>query len=410
MKRRIVVGLMSGTSMDGIDAAVLEIRGAGARSRARQLAFIAVPYPRGVRDRLFRICAAMVSSPIKPAEISSLNFQLGDLFAQAAIRAARRAGLALDEVDLIGSHGQTIYHDPQGSPPSTLQLGEPAIIAERTGVTTVADFRPADIAAGGEGAPLVPYVHYLLFRDKKKSRAIHNLGGISNLTYLPAGARLRDVVAFDTGPGNMVIDGLCRWLTRGKKGSDRGGAMARRGTVQEGLLRDLLRHPFFAKRPPKSTGREEFGAAFVSSLIHKARRRGMRPLDLLTTATALTARSIGRAYRDFILRRLGKVDEIYFTGGGRKNHTLLELLRRELPCARVGVVEELGWDGDALEAQAFALLAHEAVEGSAGNLPRATGARHEVILGKIVPGRNYRGVRLRRSKFKVQGSRFGVRR
>ena len=392
--KRIVVGLMSGTSMDGIDASVIEIVDSGKKKRIRPLSFITTPYPREIRESLLEICRGR-SLKSGVAEVSSIHFRLGELFAQAAVRAVRKAGRSLKEIDLIGSHGQTIHHHPRGPGGSTLQLGEPAIIAERTGVTTVADFRPADVAAGGEGAPLVPYVHYLLFRNRRRSRAIHNLGGISNLTYIPAGGGLKDVVAFDTGPGNMVMDGLCRWMTKGKKGSDRGGSLARKGKVQEALLKDLLRHPFFSKPPPKSTGADEFGAQFVSSLCHRVMRRGIRPLDLLATATALTAFSIARSYQDFIIRRFGKPDEIYFTGGGRKNRTLMEMLKRQLKFIRVGVVEDLGFDGDALEAQAFALLAHEAAEGIAGNVSRVTGARHEVVLGKVTPGRNYLGIKLK---------------
>lgn len=392
--RRVIVGLMSGTSMDGIDAAVVEVTGAGEQSRLKAIAFVVTAYPGQVRERLFAICADRGGPATTLSEVSSMNFKLGELFARAAARAVSKAGLSLGEVDLIGSHGQTVYHAPKGKERSTLQLGEPAVIAERTGVTTVADFRPADIVAGGEGAPLTPYAHYLLFRDCKKSRAIHNLGGISNLTYLPAGGALKDLIAFDTGPGNMVIDGLCRRMTRGKKRSDQGGIMAGKGTVHEDLLRQLLRHPFFSRRPPKSTGREEFGEPYVSALYQTAKKRKIRPMDLLATATALTACSIRRAYREFILPRLGKVDEIYFTGGGRRNHTLMNMLRSELNFTRVGRVEEVGFDGDALEAQAFALLANEAIEGVAGSLPQVTGARRNVVLGKIVPGKNYLRVKL----------------
>ena len=392
--KRLVVGLMSGTSMDGIDAALGEVTGSGESCRFRPLGFVTTPYPKPIREELLEIGDGKDHGS-DLAKISSLNYRLGELFAQAAARATKKMGRSLRSVDLIGSHGQTVYHHPRGRGGSTLQLGEPAIIAERTGVTTVADFRPADVASGGEGAPLTPYVHYLLFRNKRKSRAIHNLGGISNLTYLPAGGGMKDVVAFDTGPGNMIIDGLAGWLTRGKNSSDRGGGLAGKGQVQAGFLRDLMRHPFLSVSPPKSAGREEFGGEFVSALRQRAKKKGIRPLDLMATATALTASSIGKAYREFVLRRFGEVDEIYFTGGGRKNRTLMEMLRRELPFAKVSVLEELGFDGDALEAQAFAILANEAVDGNTGNLPRVTGAGHGVVLGKIVPGKNYLGVKLK---------------
>ena len=398
--KRIAIGLMSGTSMDGIDAAVVEIHRRGRTRTIKALGFVTVPYPAGVRKRLLDVTKTP-NSLSRLSEISALNFTIGEHFAAAALKAMRQSGLTPGQIDLIGSHGQTVGHFPQAGVPSTLQLGEPAVIAHRTGVTTVADFRPADIAVGGEGAPLTPYVHYLLFRHGRKSRAIHNLGGISNLTYIPAGGSLEDVIAFDTGPGNVVIDEVCRRTTGGKKALDRGGRMARRGRVREELLRDLLRHPFFSRRPPKSTGREEFGAAYVAALMRKAKGLGIAPLDLLATVTAFTARSIGEAYRRFVLR-LGRIDEIYFAGGGRKNRTLMEMLAKELGFAKVSVVEEAGLDGDALEAQAFALLADEAVEGAAANLSRVTGAEREVVLGKIVPGRNYQGVKLKSSKFNVQ--------
>lgn len=394
--KRLVVGLMSGTSMDGIDAALVEITGSGEKTCLEPLGFLTVPYPKEVKKDLLEINRGRYPQS-DLAEISALNFKLGELFAQAAMRVLQRNRRSLRSVNLIGSHGQTVYHNPKGKTKSTLQLGEPTIISERTGVTTVADFRPADVAAGGDGAPLTPYVYYLLFKHRKKSRVIHNLGGISNLTYIPAGGGPKDIVAFDTGPGNMIIDGLVQSITRGKSNSDRGGVMARRGKVHAGFLRVLLRHPFFSLRPPKSTGRDDFGGEFVSTLRQRAKKRGIRPLDLLATATALTAFSIGEAYRDYVLARLGlgKVDEIYFTGGGRKNHTLMGLLRKELGFAKVGVVEDLGFDGDALEAQAFAVLANEAVEGLRGNLPRVTGANHSVVLGKIVPGRNFLRVKLK---------------
>lgn len=392
--KRIAIGLMSGTSMDGIDAAVVEIRRHGWQREVKALAFVTVPYPKKLKEVLLRVTQDE-NALSRLSEISALNFVIGEHFAAAALKAMRRSGLSPERVDLIGSHGQTVSHRPRGKEPSTLQLGEPAVIAQRTGVTTVADFRPADVAAGGEGAPLTPYVHYLLFRDRSRSRAIHNLGGISNLTYIPAGGTLKEVVAFDTGPGNMVIDNLCRRVTRGEKGFDSGGRLARRGNVHERLLKELLRHPFFSRRPPKSTGREEFGAGFVASLVRSAKRMGIGPSDLLATATAFTAHSIGAAYRNFILPS-GNLDEIYFAGGGRKNRTLMEMLREELPFAKVELVEKLGLNGDALEAQAFALLADEAVEGVAADLSRVTGAAQGLVLGKVVPGRNYLGVKLRK--------------
>lgn len=380
--------------MDGIDAAVVEIRRHRGKRRVKALAFVTVPYPNKLKKKLLQVTAdGDVLSRL--SEISALNFVIGEQFATAALKAVRQCGLSPGRIDLIGSHGQTVYHRPRGKEPSTLQLGEPAVIAQRTGITTVADFRPADVAARGEGAPLTPYVHYLLFRDRRRFRAIHNLGGISNLTYIRAGGTLKQVLAFDTGPGNMVIDELCRRVTGGEKGFDSGGRLARSGKVHERLLKTLLRHPFLARRPPKSAGREEFGAGFVASLMRSAKRMGVGRMDLLATATAFTARSIGDAYRRFVLP-LGPIDEIFFAGGGRKNRTLMDMLKAELAFAKVAPIEELGVNGDALEAQAFAILADEAIEGVAVNLSGVTGARHEVVLGKVVPGRNYLGVKLRK--------------
>ncbi|NIO11618.1 MAG: anhydro-N-acetylmuramic acid kinase [Deltaproteobacteria bacterium] len=392
--KRIVVGLMSGTSMDGVDAALGVVTGSGESCRFKPLGFISTPYPKRIREELLEIGQAHNRSP-NSTQLASLNFRLGELFAQAAERVVRSAGRSLRSVNIIGSHGQTVFHHPRGRERATLQLGEAAVIAERTGVTTVADFRPADVASGGEGAPLTPYVHYLLFRNKRKSRAVHNLGGISNLTYLPAGAGMKDILAFDTGPGNMIIDELTGWVTRGKLTFDRRGVLARKGRVQTDLLKELMRHRFLSAPPPKSAGREEFGRDFISALRQRAKKKRIRPLDLLATATAFTAASIGKAYNDFVLRRRNGVDEIYFTGGGRKNRTLMEMLARELPFAKVSVIEDLGYDGDALEAQAFAILANEAVEGHISNLPGITGAKHGMVLGKIVPGKNFLRVRLK---------------
>lgn len=390
---RVVVGLMSGTSADGVDAAVVKIQRRGAKRSVTPVSFQTFPYPRTLKRRILRLMHGEVAGA---EEIASLDVGVGGCFAAAALSAIGRAGISLRRVDLIGSHGQTVCHRPRESEPATLQLGEPAVIAERTGITTVADFRPGDVAAGGEGAPLVPYAHFILFAHPKFTRAIHNLGGISNLTLLPAAVDAREITAFDTGPGNMVIDGLCRRLSRGRRAFDLNGAQAQRGRVDEDLLRSLLRHPYFSRRPPKSTGAEDFGAEFVARLLRRARRKRLGAADLLATATALTARSIGKAYRELVLPRIRKLNEIYFAGGGRRNRALMAMLKEELPFARVGVVEELGFDGDALEAQAFALLAYEAVEGVAANLPRVTGARHPVVLGKITPGKNYSRVILRR--------------
>ena len=376
-----VVGLMSGTSADGVDAAVVDIpRGGG----ARLVAFRTFPYPPKLRRAVLDLCRPETA---RVADLCQLNFVLGEVFADAVGRLARKAGIAPAEIDLIGSHGQTVWHDPRGRRfgrrrvRSTLQIGEPCVIAERTGVTTVADFRPRDIAAGGEGAPLVPHADWVLFADARRSRAMQNIGGIANVTYLPAGGGPEAVLAFDTGPGNMVIDRLVFLATGGRRSYDAGGRIAAGGTVREDLLAEWLKHPYFRRRPPKSTGREEFGWDYADGLWRQGRRRRVGTGDLLATATALTAASIAAAYRRFLP---GPVDEAIVSGGGARNKTLTAMLTRRLAPAKVMPSDAVGLDADAKEAVAFAVLAAETIRGRAGNVPAATGAGRAVVLGKIV--------------------------
>lgn len=376
-----VAGLMSGTSADGVDVAIVDITPRGLTTRALGT----VPYPAALRRALFRLSDAAAS---RVDELCHVNFALGEAFASALVRVARKRRIALRTIDLVGSHGQTVCHLPRRrrfggrALRSTLQIGEPSVIAERTGITTVADFRPRDIAAGGEGAPLVPYADYVLFRDERKSRAIQNIGGIANVTYLAAGCDVSQVVAFDTGCGNMVIDAIARRLSRGKKHHDAGGALAARGTVHGQLLTELMRHPFLRRRPPKSTGREEFGLHFAEALWKRARRRRISGGDLLATVTAFTARSIADAYARFLR---GVIDEVILCGGGVHNRTLVRMLKEELPESDVQSSAAFGIDPDAKEAISFAILAAETIRGKAGNVPSATGARRPVVLGKIIP-------------------------
>jgi len=386
IRPHLVIGLMSGTSCDGVDAALVRVCGCGLRTRVELAAFITVPYPAAVRR-----VVARASSPGEGRVdlVCQANVLVGELFAEAALEVARRGGVAMRRVDLIGSHGQTIQHLP--SPvrvagrrvASTLQIGEPSVIAERTGVTTVADFRPRDMACGGQGAPLVPYVDYLLLRHRTRARVALNIGGIANATWLPPLCRPDQVVAFDTGPGNMVLDALARHASGGRRRCDRDGAMAARGTVCEPLLRRLLRHPFFRNAPPKSTGRETFGEAFVGGLLERA--GDLSVADLLATATELTVRSIAGALERFV-RPLGGIDEVIASGGGCHNATLMALLSAALSPTPVRRSDAFGLPADAKEAMAFAVLAHETLAGRAGNLPSATGARRAAILGKIIPG------------------------
>jgi len=376
------IGLMSGTSADGVDAALVDVRGTSHDLKITLKAYRTFPFPTAFRERLLQ---AMTGGTVE--DVCHLNGALGEWFARAALKVLKAAGVSPRRVALIGSHGQTVHHLPKprrepviGPVRSTLQLGAPAIIAERTGITTVADFRSRDVAAGGEGAPLTPYLHYQLFRHPSRARAVVNFGGISNLTYLPAGGSLQSVRAFDTGPGNMVVDGVVRSVTGGRYQYDRSGRLARAGKVDEGLLRRLLQHPFLRRRPPKSTGREEFGERFIDRVVLLGRLAGLSDADLVATATAFTARTIADAQK-FLPR---PVEEVVISGGGARNLTLVSMLRDEIGTP-VRPVEALGWDGRALEAVAFAVFAYQHVRGVPCNLPQVTGAKRAVVLGTITP-------------------------
>ena len=393
MPTHTFIGLMSGTSHDGIDAVLVDIAFARKRFHVHQRAFQSFPYSRPLRERLLRLSQGAL---IDAGEVAQVNVLLGELFAKAALKVCSSAQILPEQVAAIGSHGHTIYHRPRhGSKPgASLQIGEPAVIANHTGITTVADFRPADVAIGGEGAPLVPYVHYFLFHQPQKSIAVHNIGGIANVTYLPAGKGLEDVLAFDTGPGNVLIDGVVQTVSKGKQLYDKDGRFARTGTVHTQLLAELLRHPYFRRRPPKSTGREEFGASFIEQFLHKAADLQLSPPDQVATATALTAESMARAYRNFVYPH-GPLDEVLLTGGGGLNPTLRTQFAQALPEVKVLTLEEVGFKGQALEALAFAVLAYATLHGMPSNVIGATGAQDTIVLGKVVPGHNYHSTRLR---------------
>ena len=379
-----VIGLMSGTSADGIDAALVTFEG----DAFRLVSFHQNPYPPDLRKRILAVSSPGTS---RLEDVVRLHFLLGERFAEAARAVAGVAGMPMERVDLIGSHGQTILHLPEPVPEgdlalrATLQIGEPSVIAERTGVTTVADFRPRDIAAGGQGAPLTPYFHYLLLRHPAQGRAALNVGGIANMTYVPPGAGPEAVVAFDTGPGNMVIDGLVERITGGARTMDLGGERARRGRAHAELLDALLADPYFSQAPPKTTGRERFGGAYIDALLCRARALGLSDDDLIATATALTARSVGDAVRNFLGTR-APLAEIVVGGGGARNLALLDALARELPGAKISTFDAHGVPAEALEAVIFAALARLTILNVPNNIPSATGARHPVVLGKIVPG------------------------
>lgn len=370
-------GIMSGTSLDGIDAVVVEIQDA----RVNTLAFHTVAWPREVRAALLAVSDASTHT----RDIARLHFLLPELYAEAFLEACRKARIKPGRVAVLGCHGQTIYHEGRPSPylgrpvACTLQIGDGNVLAARTGVPVVCDFRPADIAAGGQGAPLVPWVDYLLLRDRKASRVALNIGGIANVTCLPAGCRAEEVLAFDTGPGNMVIDQLMARLTGGKETYDRDGAFAARGAVHPEIVEQLLDDDYFRLRPPKSCGREQFGAAFVDRLL----AFGLPPEDTVATATYFTAAAVAEGLARFAGAEEAPPDQVIVSGGGVHNRTLMRFLRAELPESEVVRSEIFGIDADAKEAIAFAVLARETFLGRPANLPSATGARRPAILGKL---------------------------
>jgi anhydro-N-acetylmuramic acid kinase len=448
-KGRLAIGLMSGTSMDGVDAALVRIGGTADRPKMRLLAFLTLPYPKWVRDGLLRVAGG---DPTFAEEISGLNFMLGEAFAEAALRVCQRARVSPEHLSVIGSHGQTIHHFARGTPlpsrkllreleklrpkvealerklrkhgvsgkefavginldqlptfraamfkgkpikdiwfwgaSSTFQIAEASVVAERTGVPVVSDFRTADMAAGGQGAPLVPMVDYLLLGEKREGVVALNVGGIANITIIPASAEPRRVFGFDTGPGNMVMDGLVRHFTKGRTSYDAGGRWAARGKVIEPLLERMLGFPFFKREPPKSAGREQFGQWFMESFLLSQRRA--RPEDLLRTATELTARGVSEALERFVFPKVD-VQRLIVSGGGAHNRLLLRRLQELAPQLRISLSNDYGLPVDAKEAMAFALLADRTMRGLPGNLPAVTGARRAVVLGKIsrpaCPGR-----------------------
>jgi len=382
-----VVGMMSGTSADGIDVALVQVTGAPPRLVARLEGHHHVPYPDYIRQRVLRLANG---NPATTAEISELNFLLGEAFARAAIKACKHWRVAMRTISLIGSHGQTVFHLGAAAryqgivrAPSTLQIGETSIIAERTGITTVGDFRAADMAAGGQGAPLIPFVDYLLYRDELLGRVALNIGGIANASVIPAGARSTDVFAFDTGPGNMIVDALMERITRGKSTCDRDARFALSGRTIPELLVRMMREPYLRKKPPKSTGRELFGSEYARMLLSWGHHHHVGHADIVRTATVFTPLSIADAFRRFILPR-AQVHELIVAGGGARNPLMMAQLAASLPGIDVLPASRFGVPVEAKEAFGFALLAYETYHGRPGNIPSATGAKHPVVLGKVV--------------------------
>jgi anhydro-N-acetylmuramic acid kinase len=384
-----VLGIMSGTSADGIDVARVRISGAPPALSVKLEGHFHARFPASVRAEILRIAEGERATA---GEISQLNFLLGEEFARAAIEACRAWRFPLRKIDLIGSHGQTIFHQGAATKylgaarvASTLQIGEPSLIAARTGITTIGDFRPMDMAAGGQGAPLVPFVDYILYRHARRGRVALNIGGISNVTVIPAGARQEEVFAFDTGPGNMIVDALAAHATRGRWKYDRDARIAMRGKTIPALLDLLMRDAYLRKPPPKSAGREQFGRAYSEKILASGRKRRARTEDMLRTATVFTALSIADAFHRFIFPR-ARVEECIVGGGGARNPLLMAQLAAALQGVRITQADEYGVGAEAKEAFAFAVLAYEAYHGRTNNLPHATGAKKRVVMGKMVRG------------------------
>lgn len=377
----VVLGLMSGTSVDGLDAAVVEI---GERDEALSLRLLGY-HEEGLDEALRRRVHALFSpEQSRVDEVCELNVLLGEAFARAGAEALQQAGV---RADLVASHGQTVWHQVQpGHTRSTLQLGEPSVLAERLGATVVADFRPRDIAAGGQGAPLASWADGLVFGDEHLGRAVQNIGGMGNVTWVPPGGSRAAMLAFDTGPGNALLDHAVWRLSDGRQRFDRDGTWAARGAPDGELVREWLEHPYFRQPPPKTTGRELFGTPFADRLIERARTRGLSDDDLVATLTALTAHSIADQYRRFLPRG---PDEVVVGGGGAHNPTLMRLLADLIGPARVRPHEDFGLPSAGREAIYFALMGYEALHGRPNTVPACTGASHPVVMGKLVPGPNY---------------------
>ena len=381
----LVMGLMSGTSADGIDVALARVEGAPPKLKSELIAHSTMPMKAVVRKEVLRVAEGGACTA---GEISQLNFRVGEEFATAAIAACSKFGMAQASLELIGSHGQTIFHQGKAvaylgaKTASTLQIGEGAVIAARTGVPTVSDFRTADMAVGGQGAPLVPYVDWLLYRDAKIGRVSLNLGGIGNITVIPAGAKPEDVFAFDTGPGNMVIDALVGHFTKGRKRFDEGARMALRGGNVPEIVDEMMKDLFLRVKPPKSTGREQYGREYVKRVLGWGKKHWAKPEELVWAATIFAALSVVDALRRFVLPKT-RIDQMIVSGGGTHNPLIMAQLEAALAPVEVLRSSRVGVPEDAKEAYAFAVLAYETWKRRAGNLPRATGAARDAVLGKI---------------------------
>ncbi|MFC8686846.1 anhydro-N-acetylmuramic acid kinase [Brevibacillus porteri] len=391
-KEHVLIGLMSGTSLDGVDAALVSIHTdeQGEIEKVTLRDFFYMPYSDELREWVMNLCSVETA---RVDQLTAVHYGLSEWYAYAVQQLMQKAGVTTAEVDAVCMHGQTIWHIAGRTPfpgplgmtevRASLQIGELSTLAERTGIPVVGNFRARDLAADGEGAPLVPYADYILFRHPQKGRLLQNIGGIANVTLLPASAAIDQVVAFDTGPGNMIMDQIVQLMTNGQMRYDEGGKLAAGGTVSQALLEKLLQDPYYQIKPPKSTGREVYGKAFAHELFNEADILGISHADLLATVTALTATTITDAYKHFVLPTT-KVEEVIVSGGGAHNQTLLTMLQRQLPTGMtVMTAQQFGMPDDAKEAVAFAILGHETLMGRPSNVPSVTGAKRAVPLGNI---------------------------
>ncbi len=389
---KTIVGLMSGTSVDAIDAVIMQFSGR-TRLKWKLIASRSMPWPTTARAAILDAC----KSDYPLSQLTVLNYALGEYFGHAVCELCDHAGIPLAAIDAVASHGQTIWHQPAPVPSAgliargTMQIGEASVIAQITGCTVISDFRTGDLAAGGQGAPLVPWWDWRIMTHRRQTRIIQNIGGIANATFLPASGSLGQVVAFDTGPGNMVIDQLMTIMSGGQRLYDDDGAFAAQGVVHRDLLKVLLEHPFFAQRPPRSTGRELFGSEYAIRLTFEAKKRGMSDEDLIATVTELTAVSIADSYRRWLPITEGEI-AVILGGGGARNGYLVERLKSLLPAYIVSTHDAFSIPSDYREAMAFALLGYERLNGQCSNVPTATGARLPVSLGKVTlpPDGTYR--------------------
>jgi anhydro-N-acetylmuramic acid kinase len=389
-----ILGLMSGTSLDGLDIALVEIYETRNNFHIKNISFKTYDYTQELKDKLLK---NIDPEQAKLNELSDINFELGHLFSDYILEFLEENNLKPDEIDLIGSHGHTFFHSIKDNKAiSTFQLGDPSVIAQKTGITTVGDFRNADIASGGQGAPLVPFLDYVLFKKYNKNIALQNIGGISNFSYIPASGDLSKLFAFDTGPGNMIIDSMIKKISNGKLNYDANGEMASKGKVNKALLSDLLSNAYFDRLPPKSTGREIFGEQYSNEVWNKAKSLNLSNEDIVSTVTFFTAKTISDAFYKFLPEL---PEEIVISGGGAKNSTLLKYLNELLDNkVEISNIEKYGILSDAKEAVAFALLAYCTIFGLPNNLKEATGASESLVMGKICPSKNYRQTLLKTIK------------